>query len=51
MALARFISRQLSRRSFRSFVIANLRDNEIGSLPYLYRHVDGASRSITNTFR
>jgi hypothetical protein len=26
---------QLSRRSFRSFVIGNLRDNEIGSLPYL----------------
>jgi hypothetical protein len=38
MSLARIISRQLSRRSFRSFVIANLRNNEIGSLPYLYRH-------------
>jgi hypothetical protein len=48
MALARFISRQLSRPSFRSFVLANLRDNEIGSLPYLYRRVDGASRWITN---
>ena len=42
MALARFVSRQLSRRSFRSFVIANLRDNDIGSLPYLYRHHNGA---------
>jgi hypothetical protein len=41
MSLARFISRQFSRRSFRSFVIANLRDNEIGSLPYLYRHHNG----------
>jgi hypothetical protein len=41
MTLARFISRQLSRPSFRSFVVANLRDNDIGSLPYLYRHVDG----------
>jgi hypothetical protein len=39
IGLARFISRQLSRPSFRSFVLANLRDNEIGSLPYLYRHV------------
>jgi hypothetical protein len=48
MALARFISRQLSRPSFRSFVLANLRDNDIGSLPYLYRHVDGASRWIPN---
>jgi hypothetical protein len=48
MALARFISRQLSRPSFRSFVLANLRDNEIGSLPFLYRHIDGASRWITN---
>jgi len=42
MPLARFVSRQLSRRSFRSFVIANLRDNDIGSLPYLYRHHNGA---------
>jgi hypothetical protein len=42
ISLPRFISRQLSRRSFRSFVIANLRDNEIGSLPYLYRHHNGA---------
>jgi hypothetical protein len=42
MSLARFISRQFSRRGFRSFVIANLRDNEIGSLPYLYRHHNGA---------
>jgi hypothetical protein len=48
MTLPRFISRQLSRPSFRSFVLANLRDNEIGSLPYLYRHVDGASRWMTN---
>jgi hypothetical protein len=38
MTLPRFISRQLSRPSFRSFVIANLRDNEVGSLPFLYRH-------------
>jgi hypothetical protein len=44
MTLPRFISRQLSRPSFRSFVLANLRDNEIGSLPYLYRHVDGVTR-------
>jgi hypothetical protein len=42
MSLPRFIARQLSRRSFRSFVIANLRDNEIGSLPYLYRRDNGA---------
>jgi hypothetical protein len=48
MTLARFISRQLSRPSFRTFVLANLRDNDIGSLPYLYRNVDGASRWITN---
>jgi hypothetical protein len=41
MSLPRFISRQLSRRTFRSFVIANLRGNEIGSLPYLYRHHNG----------
>jgi hypothetical protein len=34
-------ARQLSRRSFRSFVIANLRDNEIGLLLYLYRHHTG----------
>jgi hypothetical protein len=45
MSLARFISQQLSRRSFRSFVIANLRDNEIGSLPFLYRHHDGTEQS------
>jgi hypothetical protein len=37
IGLARFISRQLSRRSFRSFVLANLRDNDVGSLPFLYR--------------
>jgi hypothetical protein len=36
------MSRQLSRRSFRSFVIANLRDNNIGSLPFLYRRCNTA---------
>jgi hypothetical protein len=39
MSVARFIARQLSRRSFRSFVIANLRANDIWALPYLYRPV------------
>jgi hypothetical protein len=43
MTLPRFIARQLTRPSFRTFVLANLRDNDIGSLPYLYRHLDGAS--------
>jgi hypothetical protein len=43
MTLPRFIARQLSRPSFRTFVLANLRDNDIGSLPYLYRHLDGAA--------
>jgi hypothetical protein len=37
VSLARFVSRQMSRRSFRSFVIANLQANNIGSLPFLYR--------------
>jgi hypothetical protein len=52
MGVARFIARQLSRRSFRSFVIANLRANEVWALPYLYRPVaygaarDGAQKSI-----
>jgi hypothetical protein len=41
MSLPRFISRQLARRSFRSFVLANLRENDVGSLPYLYRHHNG----------
>jgi hypothetical protein len=48
MTLARFITRQLTRPSFRTFVLANLRDNDIGSLPYLYRHLPGESRWITN---
>ena len=38
----RSISRQPSRLSFRTFVIANLRDNDIGSLPFLYRGHNGA---------
>jgi hypothetical protein len=42
MALPTFIPRQLSRRSFRTFVIANLRDSDIGSLPFLHRHHNGA---------
>jgi hypothetical protein len=42
MALPRFISRQLSRRSFRTSVIANLRDNDIGSLHFVFRHRNGA---------
>jgi hypothetical protein len=52
MGAARFIARQLSRRSFRSFVIANLRANDIWALPYLYRPVahgaprDGAQKPI-----
>jgi hypothetical protein len=43
MTLPRFISRQLARRSFRDFVLTNLRDNNIGSLPFLYRHHNGTS--------
>jgi hypothetical protein len=39
ISLARFIARQLSRRTFRSFVIANLRANNVGALPYLYHPV------------
>lgn len=37
VGLARFVSRQMSRSSFRDFVIANLAANRIGSLPFLYR--------------
>jgi hypothetical protein len=37
ISLARFVSRQMTRGSFRSFVIANLSTNSIGSLPFLYR--------------
>ena len=39
MLLPRFISRHC--RSFRSFVIAKLRENDIGSIPYLYRQHNG----------
>jgi hypothetical protein len=39
MSLPRFISRHC--RAFHSFVIANLRVNDIGSLPYLYRQHNG----------
>ena len=45
IGLARFVSRQLSRRSFRSFVIANLRDNNIGALPFLYRRHNGIEQT------
>jgi hypothetical protein len=36
IGLARFVSRQMSRGSFRGFVLANLAANDIGSLPFLY---------------
>jgi hypothetical protein len=57
MSVARFIARQLSRRSFRSFVIANLRANDIWALPYLYRPVPygaprhGAQKPIPSSVR
>lgn len=37
IGLAKFVARQMSRGNFRSFVIANLAANSIGSLPFLYR--------------
>jgi hypothetical protein len=37
ISLPGFVSRQLTRRSFRTFVTANLRANDMSSLPYLYR--------------
>jgi hypothetical protein len=36
IGMARFAALQVVRRSFRSFVIANMRANEMSSLPYLY---------------
>jgi hypothetical protein len=39
VGVGRFIAKQISRRSFRSFVIANLRDHGIGALPFLYHRV------------
>jgi hypothetical protein len=36
IGLARFVARQMSRGTFRSFVIANLSASRIGSLPLLY---------------
>jgi hypothetical protein len=37
MGMVRFAATQVFRPSFRSFVIANMRANEMSSLPYLYR--------------
>jgi hypothetical protein len=39
LSVPRFIVRQLSHPSFRTYVIANLRANQIGTLPYLYRPI------------
>jgi hypothetical protein len=36
LSLARFVSRQMTRGTFRDFVMANLSANSIGSLPFLY---------------
>ena len=36
VGLARFVARQMTRTTFRSFVIANLSANRMGSLPFLY---------------
>ncbi len=41
MSMVRFAALQVFRPSFRSFVIANMRANEMSSLPYLYHRYDG----------
>ena len=37
IGLGRFLTRQLRHPTFRSVVLAGLREHEIGALPYLYR--------------
>jgi hypothetical protein len=57
LPLAQFIQRQPSRRAFRRFVVANLRANAAGALPYLHRPIayqaladatDGHSRDVAS---
>jgi hypothetical protein len=37
VGLPRFLWRQMSKKSFRDYVIANLKANRVGSMPILYR--------------
>ena len=39
VSLPRFLWRQMSKRSFRSYVLANLEANRVGAMPILYRLV------------
>lgn len=32
-----FFARQMSKRTFHNYVLGNLRANQIGALPYMYR--------------
>ena len=46
-SLARFLVRQVPNRTFRSYVLANLDANRVGSMPMIYRR----ARSLSRPFR
>jgi hypothetical protein len=47
VSLPRFLFRQLPKRSFRTYMLANLEANRVGAMPILYRLVDAPHRTAS----